>query len=633
MRATGEEIPRQQKQPPVLRDDGPAASGVPGPHAGLRFLLGFAATFRGSMFAVMASFAVSSVAIAVLPVLVGRLVQAVAREGGSANAVYGYALLLIGANLVHDLFWRGGEVLYRRLLVHHGYECEDVLFGRVVGQPYPYFVGKFTGKISSFVATVGREFRDILDSTCFTYVEMLVRIPAIVLIMFAVNLWSGLIFLAGVLLMLVIGRHTARRSFRAEKELADETSEMDGYVIDIIANFVSVKSFRQEQAEYDEVRRRRRLVIDAARRSSLWDIVFWASMALVVRYLIWPASILLNLYLYRSGQLGLAEFATFLSVLVMFSDFIWVMVWEIAQLNLRLARVEEAYQYLFGGAPVAVGSGSPLRPGPAALTSDGMNGMNGMDGTGPSPGRGRLELRGLTFAYPDSPTRPVLSDLTLEIGIGEKVGVVGRSGSGKTTLVKLLLGYYPLPVGAVLVDGRPTSNDRLGAAISYVPQDTALFHRSIRDNITYGAAMAVTEQQVEAAATRAHAHGFITRTSQGYDTLVGERGIRLSTGQRQRIAIARAFLDDKPILILDEATSALDSESEVLVQHALEQLWADKTVIAVAHRLSTLRNMHRIIVLADGEIVEQGTHPELLAVGGRYHALWERQSGGMLPVD
>ncbi|WP_251737365.1 ABC transporter ATP-binding protein [Frankia sp. R82] len=616
-----------------MRDDGPAASGVPGPHAGLRFLLGFAATFRGSMFAVMASFAVSSVAIAVLPVLVGRLVQAVAREGGSANAVYGYALLLIGANLVHDLFWRGGEVLYRRLLVHHGYECEDVLFGRVVGQPYPYFVGKFTGKISSFVATVGREFRDILDSTCFTYVEMLVRIPAIVLIMFAVNLWSGLIFLAGVLLMLVIGRHTARRSFRAEKELADETSEMDGYVIDIIANFVSVKSFRQEQAEYDEVRRRRRLVIDAARRSSLWDIVFWASMALVVRYLIWPASILLNLYLYRSGQLGLAEFATFLSVLVMFSDFIWVMVWEIAQLNLRLARVEEAYQYLFGGAPVAVGSGSPLRPGPAALTSDGMNGMNGMDGTGPSPGRGRLELRGLTFAYPDSPTRPVLSDLTLEIGIGEKVGVVGRSGSGKTTLVKLLLGYYPLPVGAVLVDGRPTSNDRLGAAISYVPQDTALFHRSIRDNITYGAAMAVTEQQVEAAATRAHAHGFITRTSQGYDTLVGERGIRLSTGQRQRIAIARAFLDDKPILILDEATSALDSESEVLVQHALEQLWADKTVIAVAHRLSTLRNMHRIIVLADGEIVEQGTHPELLAVGGRYHALWERQSGGMLPVD
>ncbi|MCK9921066.1 ABC transporter ATP-binding protein/permease [Frankia sp. AgPm24] len=623
MRPTGEEIPRQQPRGAVSRAGSQMDAGALGPHAGLFFLLGFVATFRGALLAVMASFVASSLAISVLPVLVGRLVQAAAREGVSAGVVYWYALLLIGVNLIHDLFWRGGEVLYRRLLVHRGYECEDVLFGRVIGQPYPYFVGKFTGKISSFVATIGREFRDTLDAACFTYVELVVRIPATVFIMFAVNVWSGLTFLGAVLLMLVVGRRTARRAFRAEKELADETSELDGHVIDIIANFVSVKSFHQERAEYAEVHRRRRRVIDAARRSSLWDIVFWASMAVIVRYLVWPLSILLNLYLYRSGQLSLAEFATFLSVLVMFSDFIWMMVWEIAQLNLRLARVEEAYHYLFGADPVQ----AAIAVGPESPASG-----RQVD-AGSSVVGGQVELRGLAFAYPDSPTRSVLSDITLAIAAGEKIGVVGRSGSGKTTLVKLLLGYYPLPAGTVLVSGRPVSNDRLAAAISYVPQDTALFHRSIRDNITYGASVAVPEQEVQTAATRAHAHGFITQAPQGYDTLVGERGIRLSTGQRQRIAIARAFLDDKPILILDEATSALDSESEVLVQHALEQLWAGKTVIAVAHRLSTLRNMDRIIVLADGEIVEQGTHTELLAAGGRYQALWERQSGGMLPVD
>ncbi|MCL9761182.1 ABC transporter ATP-binding protein/permease [Frankia sp. AiPa1] len=583
-------------------------------------------TFRRSMLLVMASFAVSTAALAVLPIFVGRLVQSLAQQGMSGGVAYRYALVLIGANLVHDLFWRIGELLYRRMIIQHGYECEDILFGRVIGQRYPYFVGKFTGKISSYVATVGREFREILESACFTYVEMLIRVPSIVVIMFAVNLWSGLTFLGAVLLMFAVGRRTARWSFRAEKELADEVSEMDGHVIDIIANFVSVKSFRQERAEYDEVRRRRRNVVEAARRSSWWDIVFWASMSLVVRWLVWPLAILLNLYLYRDGQLSLAQFATFLSVLVMFSDFIWVMVWEVAQLNLRLARVDEAYRYLFGVEPV-----EPVEPVTRRGLWSGSTGPGG-DGDGPPAGHGRLELRGLAFAYPDSPGRPVLSGFDLVIEPGEKIGVVGRSGSGKTTLVKLLLGYYPLPRGAVLLEGRETANTRLAAGISYVPQDTALFHRSIRDNITYGSAVSVSQQEVEAAAIRAHAHDFITRAPNGYDTLVGERGIRLSTGQRQRIAIARAFLDDKPMLILDEATSALDSESEVLVQHALEQLWTGKTVIAVAHRLSTLLNMDRIIVLADGEIAEQGTHRELLASGGRYSALWERQSGGMISL-
>jgi ATP-binding cassette subfamily B protein len=170
----------------------------------------------------------------------------------------------------------------------------------------------------------------------------------------------------------------------------------------------------------------------------------------------------------------------------------------------------------------------------------------------------------------------------------------------------------------------------LGSLISYVPQDTTLFHRTIAENISYASDGPVTEEQIIEASKRAHAHEFIENIDYGYKALVGERGVKLSAGQRQRIAIARAYLDNKPILVLDEATSALDSESEVLVQKALEELWKEKTVIAIAHRLSTLRNMDRIILISNGRISEQGTHDELLLRKGAYARLWSHQSGGFL---
>lgn len=594
-------------------------------HAALRSYLRFVATFKGPALLVVGVFVLSNSLLAVIPVLIGLLVQALASAPVQTHDAYLYAGVLLACNIGHDLTWRGAEVLYLRLLNHRGYEYENILFGNVINERYPYFVGKFTGKISSYVSTLGREFREILETACFTYVEQLVKVPAILMIMFSVNLYSGLTFLGSVAIMLLVGRHTVRRSARAEKRLADEVSEMDGYVIDVISNFVSVKSFLQEEAEYERVRRRRRQVIAAAYRSSFWSIVFWTSMSLVVRYLVWPVSIVLNLYLFLHGEMSLAQFTTFLSALVLFSDFIWGTVWEIAQLNLRLARIEEAYHYLFAGRNI-------LSAGPDNSASPDNSAGSGRPAVLPAVS-GRLQFQGLSFAYPENDRNLVLAGIDLAIERGEKIGIVGRSGSGKTTFIKLLLGYYPLPPGMVAVDGVPVSNRQLARGISYVPQDTTLFHRSIRDNIVYGTAGPVTQAQVEAAALRAHAHSFISRAPDGYDTVVGERGIKLSTGQRQRIAIARAFLDDKPILILDEATSALDSESEVLVQNALENLWRDKTVIAVAHRLSTLLHMDRIVVLDDGRVVEQGSHRELLERRGRYHRLWQRQSGGMIPVE
>jgi len=242
-----------------------------------------------------------------------------------------------------------------------------------------------------------------------------------------------------------------------------------------------------------------------------------------------------------------------------------------------------------------------------------------------------IEIRDISFRY--SPAQALLFEqFSLRVEPGKKAGLVGRSGGGKTTITRLLLRFSDVEDGAILLGGQRIdgiSQSDLRAAIAYVPQDPAMFHRSIADNIRIGKPSA-SDSAVRRAAALAHAAEFIEALPAGYETLVGERGIKLSGGQRQRVAIARAILKDAPILILDEATSSLDSESEGLIQDALLSLMADRTAIVIAHRLSTVRSMDELIVLDKGRIVERGSHDSLLALGGIYAMLWSHQSGGFL---
>jgi ATP-binding cassette subfamily B protein len=223
-------------------------------------------------------------------------------------------------------------------------------------------------------------------------------------------------------------------------------------------------------------------------------------------------------------------------------------------------------------------------------------------------------------------------DFNLTVRSGEKIGLVGHSGSGKTTFTKLLLRFVDVDSGAVRIDGqdiRTVRQSDLHDHIAYVPQEPLLFHRSLRENIAYGKPNA-TDEEIHRAARDARAAEFIETLPKGYETTVGERGVKLSGGQRQRIAIARAVLKDAPILILDEATAALDSESELLIQEALWKLMKGRTAIVIAHRLSTIQKMDRIIVMEEGRIVEEGTHKQLLRRKGTYAKLWAHQSGGFL---
>ncbi len=244
-----------------------------------------------------------------------------------------------------------------------------------------------------------------------------------------------------------------------------------------------------------------------------------------------------------------------------------------------------------------------------------------------------VEYRAVDFGY--DARHPILQGFSLSVPAGQRLGIVGLSGAGKTTFANLLLRFFDVQAGSILLNGaeiRGLSQEYLRSHISYISQDSSLFHMTIAENIAYGTRGA-TPERIERAAQLAYADEFITLLPERYESVVGERGIKLSGGQRQRIAVARAILAGRPLFLLDEATSALDSDSEAKIQKGLAQLMEGKTVIAIAHRLSTLSHLDRIIFLEGGKITEDGTHEELLRKEGKYAALWHMQAGGFLPSE
>jgi ATP-binding cassette subfamily B protein len=544
------------------------------------------------------------------PLLIARLLGDFAR--GQHFTAAGLAPYI----LAFAAMWLGGQALWRvamGLLSRVEIRCMQALYvealDELLARDLAFFQDNFSGSLTKRALGYARRFEDVVDVLCFQ-----VAAPLLPLIFVAAVLWSYSPWLIIVLItMLAATLFMVFPLIRQGRLLVDireaASNVLAGHVADSIANAEAVRAFARESYE---ARIHAGNVFDYGAKT----LTSWDYQNMRVDMVTAPMLVLTNtLGLIVAFWLGGAGGAGMEAVFITFSYYATAtrVMWEFNRIYRNLeGALTEAAQF-------------------AELVLDPPLVLDAAKTEAFKPADFGVELRGVSFRH--SASQPLLFDgLSLKIDPGTRIGLVGRSGGGKTTLTRLLLRFSDIESGQILIGGQPI--DRIPQAvlrnvIGYVPQDPSMFHRSIADNIRIGRPNA-TDAEVRRAAQMAHAAEFIAALPAGYDTLVGERGVKLSGGQRQRIAIARAILKDAPILILDEATSALDSESEVLIQQALWTLLANRTAIVIAHRLSTVKRMDELIILDSGRVAENGTHDELLARNGIYSMLWAHQSGGFL---
>ena len=482
-------------------------------------------------------------------------------------------------------------------------------------QSMGYFQDEFAGRIATKVMQTSLAVRETVIKLLDVGNYVVVYFGGALLVAASADWRLMLPFVGWLLGYAALLGYAIPRLNKVAEEQADARSTMTGRIVDSYTNIATVKLFSHSRREEAYARESMDQFLGTVHRQMrLVTFVNVSNDTLNMLLLFAVAASGIGLWMHEAVSVGaIAVAIAFVLRLMGMSQ--WVM-WEISALFENIGTVQDGMNSI--ALPAAVDDAPDARP------------LAGVEGD--------IRFEQVTFHY--GKKGGVIEGLDLHVRPGEKVGLVGRSGAGKSTLVNLLLRFYDREGGRILVDGTDIASvtqDSLRAAIGVVTQDTSLLHRSVRENIMYGRPDATEEEMVEAA-RQANAHDFImelvdAKGRRGYDAQVGERGVKLSGGQRQRIAIARVLLKNAPILVLDEATSALDSEVEAVIQENLYRLMQGKTVIAIAHRLSTIAAMDRLVVLEKGRIVEEGTHAQLLASGGHYAMLWERQSGGFLDLE
>ncbi|MGH9212940.1 MAG: ABC transporter ATP-binding protein [Acidimicrobiales bacterium] len=546
------------------------------------------------------------------PLVIGAMLE---RFGDGERPTLGslgpYLVAFTAVWLGGEVVWRAGIHFLNRTAATGAAKLQIRGMEALFAKDLAFFQDNFTGSLTKKVVGYGHSYAAAVGTLAFQVASSVLPIGFVAIVLWRYSPWIVFALVVMVILtaMAITPLILRRQKLVDAREAA--SNRVAGHVADTITNIDAVRLFSREAHEgathTGNVERWRSLALRSwdyqNRRIDLVTSPLYVATNVV--------GVVLAVTLADGGRFSLAAvFVTF----TYYSRFTNV-VWEFNDIYRNIeSHLSAAAQFteLLLDAPVV---NDPPEPAPPRFR----------DAT--------VALSDVTFAYPNR-SEPLFCGLDLRIEAGQKVGLVGPSGGGKSTLTRLLLRAADIDGGTIAIGGQDISRIRqadLRNQISYVPQDPLMFHRSLRDNIAFGR-LDATDDQIRAAADAANASDFIEALPQGYETLVGERGIKLSGGQRQRIAIARAILRAAPILILDEATSSLDSESEALIQQALLPLMAGRTAIVIAHRLSTVQAMDRLVVLADGEIIEDGTHHQLLAAPDIYAGLWHKQSGGFLGI-
>lgn len=565
--------------------------------------------FRWVFFGVLVTYGLASFVSGVLAPLIYRhiidTISGVTDRSLLADDLFRSLFLLIGTIVTYQLMYRAGDFCISFAESKTMEDLNNRVFRVFMKQGHTFFVDRFAGSLVAQARRYARTFEDIADQIVFNFWMPFIHLTGVIVTLFLIEPRLAIIFLVWVPIYITIAIWITKKKLPYDAKSATEDSAITAQFSDVLSNMFAVKTFASEQRESDDFAR-------VAERDEQARLRAW-----------------------RFNNILFALQTFMFSVLEIVAMYVVIRMWLAGSVGTGTVVLVQVYvgsifSELFG---LGRAFGKLMRN--IADASEMIETLERTDGEvldtpeqlpRIAAGEGTVSFDHIVFRYPKGGS--VFDDFSLHIRAGEKVGLVGASGSGKSTLTKLLLGFNLPSQGSIRVAGRDIatfSPQELRRLIAYVPQDTALFHRTIAENIAYGRPDASREALLEAA-KKAHAHEFIMGLPQGYETLVGERGVKLSGGERQRVAIARAILKDAPILVLDEATSALDTTSEHAIQEALHELMRGRTTVVIAHRLSTVREMDRIVVLENGRLAEEGSHADLITRGGIYAGFWNRQT-------
>ncbi|CAH1545785.1 ABC transporter ATP-binding protein [Vibrio rotiferianus] len=530
-------------------------------------------------------------------------------QDNKADLIFYGSLLLIVMPILVVVY---SLLIHQTLLGNYPMSVRWLAHRYLLNQSLNFYQDDFAGRVATKVMQTSLAVRETVMKTMDVFVYVSVYFTSIIVMLAAAD-WRLMIpMLVWLAAYIAIQIYFVPKLKKVATEQADARSTMTGRIVDSYTNIQTVKLFSHSKRETQYAEEGMKGFLNTVYRQMRLVTGFDVAVE-ISNYLLVFSVAALSIYLWLDSAISVGAIAIAVSLALRINGMsMWIM-WEVGALFENLGTVVDGMKTL--SKPIDIQD----KPDAKALQVS----------------EGGIHFDNVSFHYGEK--KGVISNLDLNIKPGEKVGLVGRSGAGKSTLVNLLLRFHDVEEGCIKIDGQEISSvtqDSLRSKIGMVTQDTSLLHRSIRDNILYGNPDA-TEEELLKATKQAHAHEFIDTLTDpfgnvGYDAQVGERGVKLSGGQRQRIAISRVLLKDAPLLVLDEATSALDSEVEAAIQESLNELMQGKTVIAIAHRLSTIAQMDRLIVLDKGNIVEQGSHKELIANNGIYAQLWAHQTGGFL---
>ena len=583
------------------------------PATPFRFICYFVNQFRWWYVAAVILEIVHSTSSIMLPYAIGEIIRSVTRRAGDSkhifDAVRQPVMLFTALSVSEVVFGRAAGLLQTILHPIHRQHIVRSLYAYLQQHSHRYLSSSFAGALAHRIGETSLGVTQTMQMMITEFMPVIVVYTVATMLLYRV--YPPLAALVGVwaVLFVSISFWLATRCRIYSRKAAAARSETTGIIVDAVTNLTSSRLFARLGFERGYLNDQLRRELKEVRKSNWYsERIRWFQFisAAVLKI----STLYYSLKLWSTGAIAAADFvvATSLSLLI---------ISEARNLSKRFLEFFEHIGNVANGVYIIVQPHELIDRDhaiPFTIT------------------QGRIEFRRVHFSY--SAEKKVFDNLSVTIQPGQRVGLVGFSGSGKSTFVNLILRLFDPQSGQILIDGvdiRDMTQDALHAQISLIPQDPSLFHRTLLENIHYGR-LEANEAEVIEAARKAHAHDFIGRTKEAYNSLVGERGVKLSGGQRQRIAIARVILKDAPILILDEATSSLDSLTEKAIQDTLDLAMNGKTVIVVAHRLSTIAHLDRILVFDQGRIIEEGTHAKLLALGGAYHRLWKMQAGGFLPL-